>query len=209
VRIRRRCLISSPHVPAALRYVSGPAQVLLLLFSYSHRTFSDSIFLNHLVLRYILENIEKAQSLFQPLAMANFRLSFTQLLFSIAYFCASSICTPVDSSSGPNADDDISSLLQRRDGIFSVLGVAGLGDSTVYPRLEIRDLKKNHPDQWNLFLLGLQRFQAINQDDKLSYFQIAGKLLWSTLSPGPTRGMRLRPTDRIDSGIMAYSPSNE
>ena len=29
-------------------------------------------------------------------------------------------------------------------------------------------------DQWNLFLLGLWRFQNMNQKDKLSYYQIAG-----------------------------------
>jgi tyrosinase len=109
--------------------------------------------------------------------MANFHLPFTQLFLSIAYLCASSICTSIESLSEPHADDNLSGHLQRRDGIFSVLGIAGLGDSTVYPRLEIRDLEKNYPDQWNIFLLGLQRFQAIDQDDKLSYFQIAGKLL--------------------------------
>ncbi|KAF2445573.1 Di-copper centre-containing protein [Karstenula rhodostoma CBS 690.94] len=106
--------------------------------------------------------------------MANFRLPFTSLLLSIAYFCASSICTPIDSLSGPHTVDVLSDLLRREDGIFSVLGIAGLGESTIYPRLEIRDLEKNHPDQWNVFLLGLQRFQAIDQNDKLSYFQIAG-----------------------------------
>ncbi|OAG11374.1 Di-copper centre-containing protein [Paraphaeosphaeria sporulosa] len=106
--------------------------------------------------------------------MANFRLPSIPLLLSIAYFCASSICTPIDSVAGPHTVDDTSDLLRRQDGIFSVLGIAGLGDSTIYPRLEIRDLEKNHPDQWNIFLLGLQRFQAISQDDKLSYFQIAG-----------------------------------
>lgn len=109
--------------------------------------------------------------------MESFRLPFTPLLLSIAYFCASSICTPIDSVAGPHTVDDLSGLLRRQDGIFSVLGIAGLGDTTIHPRLEIRDLEKNYPDQWNIFLLGLQRFQAIDQDDKLSYFQIAGKLL--------------------------------
>ncbi|KAF2639969.1 Di-copper centre-containing protein [Massarina eburnea CBS 473.64] len=64
----------------------------------------------------------------------------------------------------------------QQGGIFSVLGIAGLGDpndTTVYPRLEIRQLEKNTV-QWNVFLLGLQRFQNVSQEDKLSYFQIAG-----------------------------------
>ncbi|KAL5439756.1 hypothetical protein PMIN06_009849 [Paraphaeosphaeria minitans] len=134
----------------------------------------DSVVANHLIFRYILENIEEAQSLSYTFVMANFRLPSIPLLLSIAYFCASSICTPIDSVAGPRTVDNTSDLLRRQDGIFSVLGIAGLGDSTIYPRLEIRDLEKNHPDQWNVFLLGLQRFQAIDQDDKLSYFQIAG-----------------------------------
>ena len=42
-----------------------------------------------------------------------------------------------------------------------------------YPRLEIRDLKKN-ADQWNLFLLAMERFQNKPKDDPMSYYQIAG-----------------------------------
>lgn len=117
-----------------------------------------------------------------PLTMASFRLPFAPLLVSIACFYASSICTPADAISGLHTVDDTSSLVKRQDGIFSVLGIAGLGDSTVHPRLEIRDLEKNYPDQWNVYLLGLQRFQSISQDDKLSYFQIAGRLLQQMLS---------------------------
>ncbi|KAJ4303408.1 hypothetical protein N0V90_002301 [Kalmusia sp. IMI 367209] len=106
--------------------------------------------------------------------MAHFNLSFVPLLLSIAFFWTLSASSPVNSSSDPHTVEDASALLRRRNGMFSVLGIAGLGDSTPQPRLEIRDLEKNHPDQWNVFLLGLQRFQAVSQDDKLSYFQIAG-----------------------------------
>ncbi|KAK1470386.1 hypothetical protein CTAM01_16837 [Colletotrichum tamarilloi] len=41
-------------------------------------------------------------------------------------------------------------------------------------RLELRDMIKENPDQWNLYLLGLERFQAVPEDQPLSYFQIAG-----------------------------------
>lgn len=41
--------------------------------------------------------------------------------------------------------------------------------------MEIRDLEKNHPDQWNLYLLGLRDFQQINEDEPSSYYQIAGE----------------------------------
>jgi hypothetical protein len=57
--------------------------------------------------------------------------------------------------------------------ILPVLGLPGLGITTVYPRLEIRELQRS-PDQFNVYLIGLRGFQNTSQDDKLSYFQIAG-----------------------------------
>jgi tyrosinase len=56
----------------------------------------------------------------------------------------------------------------------SVLGIRGLGSDTIHPRLEIRELERR-PDEFNVFLLGLRRFQRVSQDNKLSYFQVAGK----------------------------------
>jgi tyrosinase len=41
------------------------------------------------------------------------------------------------------------------------------------PRLDIRELKKN-ADQWNLFLLAMERFQNKPKNDPMSYYQIAG-----------------------------------
>ncbi|TKW49434.1 Tyrosinase [Colletotrichum tanaceti] len=41
-------------------------------------------------------------------------------------------------------------------------------------RLEVRDMIKDHPDQWNLYLLGLERFQnSVDEKLPLSYFEIA------------------------------------
>ncbi len=42
-------------------------------------------------------------------------------------------------------------------------------------RREIRDLQTNSPDQFNLFLLGLREFQGVDENQLLSYYQIAGK----------------------------------
>ena len=43
-------------------------------------------------------------------------------------------------------------------------------------RLEVRDLQQSNPDQWNLYLLGLDALHNnINESEPLSYFQIAGK----------------------------------
>ncbi|KAF2134809.1 Di-copper centre-containing protein, partial [Dothidotthia symphoricarpi CBS 119687] len=62
---------------------------------------------------------------------------------------------------------------QANDTIHVVSGVPRLGIDTKFPRLEVRELERN-PDQFNVYLLGLQRFQSISQDEKLSYFQISG-----------------------------------
>ncbi|KAH7132594.1 hypothetical protein B0J11DRAFT_601212 [Dendryphion nanum] len=43
----------------------------------------------------------------------------------------------------------------------------------VHPRLEIRELQKTG-DMWNLFLLALTEFEAMNQNEIDSYYQIAG-----------------------------------
>ena len=58
--------------------------------------------------------------------------------------------------------------LQKRSNI-AITGIQG----SVYPRQEIRTLAQN-ADQWNLYLLGMQAFQAVPQSDPLSYYQIAG-----------------------------------
>lgn len=57
--------------------------------------------------------------------------------------------------------------------IYPVLGVVGMGVNTTAPRLEIRELQRN-PDLFNVYLLGLQRWQNTSQEEKFSYFQVAG-----------------------------------
>ncbi|KAK3674598.1 hypothetical protein LTR78_005684 [Recurvomyces mirabilis] len=51
--------------------------------------------------------------------------------------------------------------------------VTGIQQFGIQPRLEIRQLEKN-VDQFNIYLLGLVKFQATNQSDELSYYDIAG-----------------------------------
>ena len=55
---------------------------------------------------------------------------------------------------------------------FSVVGVQGTG---VHPRQELRELEKD-AETWNLFLQAFARFQAMDQSDKVSYFQVACKI---------------------------------
>lgn len=64
-------------------------------------------------------------------------------------------------------------LLRRQTssgGYTPVTGITGFGTP---PRLEIRQLQKN-VDQFNLYILALDRFMKANETDKLSYYQISG-----------------------------------
>jgi tyrosinase len=47
------------------------------------------------------------------------------------------------------------------------------GGRTASPRLEIRTLARN-ADQWNLYLLGMERFMGKSKNDRLSYYQVSG-----------------------------------
>ena len=69
----------------------------------------------------------------------------------------------LDGDSCPVDDED--------DSYVSVVGVQGTG---IHPRMEIRQLEKDKVT-WNLFVQAMARFQAMDQSDKLSYFQVAGQ----------------------------------
>ncbi|OAG18877.1 tyrosinase [Alternaria alternata] len=53
---------------------------------------------------------------------------------------------------------------------FSVVGVQGTG---VYPRQELRELEKD-TELWNIFIQAFARFQAMDQSQKTSFYQVAG-----------------------------------
>jgi tyrosinase len=57
------------------------------------------------------------------------------------------------------------------DSYFSVVGVQGTG---VHPRQEIRDLEKD-TETWNLYIQALARFQAMDEKQKTSYYEISGR----------------------------------
>ncbi|KAI9725564.1 MAG: hypothetical protein M1828_003052 [Chrysothrix sp. TS-e1954] len=60
--------------------------------------------------------------------------------------------------------------LEKRAATFAITGAQ---DGQTSPRLEIHTLAAN-ADQFNLYLLTMQNFQAMNQSDQLSYYQISG-----------------------------------
>jgi tyrosinase len=78
----------------------------------------------------------------------------------------------LSSSSGPSCGAPVVD-----DSYFSVVGVQGTG---VHPRQELRDLEKD-TETWNMFLQALVRFQAMDQNEKTSYYQIAG-MAFSTVT---------------------------
>lgn len=59
-------------------------------------------------------------------------------------------------------------LRRRQDQTVAITGINTFG---VQPRLEIRQLQRN-ADQWNIFLLGMRRFQQTDQSDQISYYQV-------------------------------------
>ncbi|CAI6323107.1 unnamed protein product [Periconia digitata] len=89
----------------------------------------------------------------------------------------------------------------KRQGPGSYYAITG-AKGGVQPRVEIRDLEKAGGEMWNLFLLALAEFKAIDQNVIDSYYQIAG-----------IHGMPWESWDGVD-GInplpnMGYCPHNQ
>lgn len=101
-------------------------------------------------------------------------LRILQLLFILGALCSSAQSKIVRVHRRRHTVTNIHTHTQRQDGIYPVSGIPGQGVNTTAPRLEIRELQRI-PDLFNVYLLGLQRWQNTSQDDKFSYFQIAGK----------------------------------
>jgi tyrosinase len=98
--------------------------------------------------------------------MKSFFSQLTGLTATLSLLVTAQAALP--SSSGPTCG----ALKYNDDSYLSVVGVQGTG---VQPRQEIRDLEKD-ADMWNMYLLALSRFQAMDQREKISYYQIAGRL---------------------------------
>ncbi|KAK3335847.1 tyrosinase precursor [Cercophora scortea] len=59
---------------------------------------------------------------------------------------------------------------------FAITGVPTTAgpDGSVPLRRELRDLQKNYPDQFNLYILGLKNLESVDEAQLTSYYQIAG-----------------------------------
>jgi tyrosinase len=99
------------------------------------------------------------------------------VLLTLSFWCLSADSSDISNTYKPHIVEEVT-IVHREEAnatpLVSVLGIGGLGSDTIHPRLEIRELERR-PDEFNIFLLGLQRFQNASQDNKLSYFQVAGK----------------------------------
>ena len=65
-----------------------------------------------------------------------------------------------------------SELVEKRQGPGSYYAITG-ATGGVHPRLEVRELEKTG-EMWNLYLLAMRDFQAIDQNVIDSWYQIAG-----------------------------------
>lgn len=84
------------------------------------------------------------------------------MLFSSSLWATTLLATTSAASPSP----------QRRQ--TAPIPVTGLAGQSIQPRLEIRELQQQQPDQWNVYILGLTRMQQVDQSDFLSYFELAG-----------------------------------
>jgi tyrosinase len=62
--------------------------------------------------------------------------------------------------------------IEKRQGPGSYYAITG-ATGGVHPRLEVRELEKTG-EMWNLYLLAMRDFQAIDQNAIDSWYQIAG-----------------------------------
>jgi tyrosinase len=87
------------------------------------------------------------------------------------YFTAASLLSSVACASPVFIEGTHGIALRQVPGsYYPITGATG----GVFARLEIRELERAGGEMWNLFLLALAEFQAMDQNAIDSYFQIAG-----------------------------------
>ncbi|KAH7130414.1 hypothetical protein B0J11DRAFT_602761 [Dendryphion nanum] len=96
-------------------------------------------------------------------------------LFSFGALSVASTLLPLVVFASP-VQFDLVRLAARQNSNFVITGVTEGGQQ---PRLNIRDLqsKPEHKDIWTLYILALRSLQEVDQQDKLSWYQVAGKIM--------------------------------
>jgi tyrosinase len=106
------------------------------------------------------------------------RAAWLLVLLALGFWCISANAGITKNSHRHPIVEAITNTHRRQANASSftaITGVGGIGsDVPIHPRLEIRELERR-PDEFNIFLLGLQRWMNVSQDLKESYFQIAGR----------------------------------
>ncbi|KAK8151449.1 hypothetical protein BKA80DRAFT_322963 [Phyllosticta citrichinensis] len=100
---------------------------------------------------------------------ASFPIRLLTLALSGSALVSFGDCSPVDAGRKPHV---LESLPRRQTG-GGTFTITGADSGSTELRLEVRDLQRS-TEQWNLYLLGLQKFQAMDQDDKLSWYSVMG-----------------------------------
>lgn len=90
---------------------------------------------------------------------------------------------PLSARKAPHKVEPLSRRQDTSNPQFVTTGVMNNG-SGVQPRLELRELAQD-ADSWNLYLLGLQRFMNVDENDQLSYYQIMGMAQTAMLAGKP------------------------
>lgn len=104
------------------------------------------------------------------------RIGLILLIICLCLAEGSSVARPHSTNARYNYGID-RSLIAKRQSINGIV-VTGIlnGNSlngSLPVRLEIRNLEKDQ-DVWTLYMLGLDLLQSIPQDEKLSWYQLAG-----------------------------------
>lgn len=95
--------------------------------------------------------------------------SFGALAAVVSTITFVSLASPLASGSAAAKN-----IQKRQDDVFVVHPIE---DGGVQPRLNIRDLagKTENKELWALYILAIKRLQAVDQKEKLSYYQVAGR----------------------------------
>ncbi|KAF2622028.1 tyrosinase [Macroventuria anomochaeta] len=90
-------------------------------------------------------------------------MSWASWLLAALTFVSVVTCTPATPNSKRQSGSGIVTGIESRD-----------LNGNPFLRLEVRDMRANYPDQWNLYLLGLDQLHTTSQKEPNSYYGLAG-----------------------------------
>lgn len=100
------------------------------------------------------------------------RVQLTSLLAATTLFATQVLSHP-DPFDGISFPAEAHEKLQKRASTIAIQGANGIGDNALHTRLEINTLA-GRPNQWALFILAMQQWQATSQSNVTGYYQVTG-----------------------------------